>query len=50
MGGMIIRGRVSGSLAVTRALGDLDLKTEVITYSYSLAALKSENSSMRNST
>lgn len=29
MGGMVIRGRVSGSLAVTRALGDLELKTEV---------------------
>lgn len=30
MGGIIIRGRVSGSLAVTRALGDLELKTEVM--------------------
>lgn len=29
-GGTIIQNRVSGSLAVTRALGDLDLKREVI--------------------
>ncbi len=29
-GGTIIQNRVSGSLAVTRALGDLDLKKEVI--------------------
>ena len=25
---MVLRGRVSGSLAVTRALGDLNLKNE----------------------
>lgn len=25
---MIVKGRVSGQLAVTRALGDLELKTE----------------------
>ena len=28
-GGIILRGRVSGQLAVTRALGDLELKKEV---------------------
>ena len=26
MGGIVLRGRVSGMLAVTRALGDLELK------------------------
>lgn len=29
-GGVIVKGRVSGQLAVTRALGDLELKKEVL--------------------
>lgn len=28
-GGLILKGRVAGQLAITRALGDLALKTEV---------------------
>jgi len=29
-GGVIIRGRLSGALALTRAFGDFDLQNEVI--------------------